>query len=127
MTMDILSTLGNAIKLVQRLRDISKNIAEAEFKNLLADLSSEIADAKLEAASLKERVAILQEEVRVLKLTTPPIDEKPTGTKLGCYIFEGDDGLYCTGCWDSKRQKSRTNRANSRFRMCPVCKATIGT
>lgn len=57
--MDIISSVSQSITLVQRLREISKNIAEAEFKNLLADLSSELADVKLEAAALKERIAAL--------------------------------------------------------------------
>ena len=125
--MDIISAVGNAIRLVQRIREVSKNIAEAEFKGLLADLSSELADVKLEAASLKEKLAALQEENRVLKATTPATDEKPTGTKWGCYQFKGEDGLYCTACWDSKRQKSRTTRVSSRFRLCPVCQAPHGT
>jgi hypothetical protein len=124
--MDIISSLSNSITLVQRLRVISKNIAEAEFKNLLADLSSDLADVKLEAATLKERVAVLQEENRLLKATTPDKEDKPIGTKWGCYQFINDDGLYCTGCWDSQRKKIRTNRVTSRFRACPVCKATIG-
>ena len=38
---------------------------EAEFKDLLADLSNEPADAKSEAASLKECIATLQEEICV--------------------------------------------------------------
>jgi len=112
---------------LKRLREISKNIEEAEFKNLLADLSNELADIKLEAAGLKEKLVAVQEENRILKLTTPDKEEKPTGTKSGCYIFENDDGLYCTGCWDSQRKKIRTNKAIAGFRICPVCKATIGS
>jgi hypothetical protein len=122
---DIISSLSTSITLVQRLREISKNIAEAEFKNLLADLSNELADVKLEAAALKEAVAKLQEENRVLKTTAPDKADKPIGTKWGCYQFKNDDGLYCTGCWDSQRKKIRTNRAIAGFRICPVCKATI--
>ena len=92
--MDMISAVSNSMTLVQRLREISKNITEAEFKNLLADLSSELADVKLEAAALKEQLATLQEENRVLKETAAPVDEKPVGTKWGCYQFEDDDGLY---------------------------------
>jgi len=125
--MDIISSLSNSITLVKRLREISKNVAEAEFKNLLADLSSELADVKIEAAALKEMVATLQEENRVLRTTAPDKEDKPIGTKWGCYQFKNDDGLYCTGCWDSQRKKIRTNRLSSRFRQCPVCKATIGS
>lgn len=52
--MDIISTVNNSITLVKRLRVISKNISDAEFSNLLADLSLELAGVKLESASLKE-------------------------------------------------------------------------
>lgn len=125
--MDIISTISNSISLVKRLREISKNIEEVEFKNLLADLASELADVKLEAADLKEKLSTLQDEVRVIKATTPDKDEMPIGIMWGCYQFKDDDGLYCTGCWDSQRKKIRTNRATSRFRTCPVCNAAIGT
>jgi len=124
--MDIITTISTSIALAKRLREISKNIEDAEFKNLLADLSNELADLKLEAAALKERVAALQEENALLKQTSRPSDEKPIGRKWGCYQFEGDDGLYCPACWDSKRKKSSTNRVNSHFRHCPVCNAPIG-
>lgn len=124
--MDIFSTVNNSISLVQRLRTISKNIEHAEFRNLIAELSRELADIKLEAANLKEQVAALEDENRVLKQKAPESHDKPVGTKWGCYQFEGDDGLYCTACWDSKRQKSRTNRVTSKWRRCPVCRATIG-
>ena len=125
--MDIISTVSNSIALAQRLREISRNIADAEFKNLLADLSSELADVKLEAASLKEKLAALQEENRLLRQIASSVDEKPIGTKWGCYLFQGSEGLYCTACWDSKRRKSLTNRQSTRFRSCPVCNATIGS
>lgn len=125
--MDIVSTISASLSLVQRLREISKNIAEAEFKNLLADLSGELADATLEAAALKEQVASLQEENRLLRSKASTQNEIPTGRKWGCYQFLDDpEGLYCTACWDSKRQRSLTTRANARFRMCPVCKAVLG-
>jgi uncharacterized coiled-coil DUF342 family protein len=61
--MDIITTIGTSIALAKRLREISKNIEDAEFKNVLADLASELADLKLEAATLKEQIAVLQEEL----------------------------------------------------------------
>lgn len=125
--MDIITTISTSITLAKRLREISKNIEDAEFKNLLADLSSELADLKLEAAALKEKIAELQEENSLLKHTASPTDEKPSGRRWGCYQFEGDSGLYCPACWDSKRKKSSTTRVNAKFRHCPVCNAPIGT
>ncbi len=124
--MDIITTISTSITLAKRLREISKNIEDAEFKNLLADLSSELADLKLEAASLKERIAELQEENALLKQTAGPADEKPSGRKWGCYQFQSDNGLYCPACWDSKRKKSSTTRVNANFRLCSVCQAPLG-
>jgi hypothetical protein len=124
---DIIYGINNAITLVGRLREVSKNIAEIQFKNLLADLSGELADAKLQIADLKERLAIQAQEIQALKRADPNARQKPSGTKWGCYRFDGDDGLYCTGCYDSKGLKSRTNRVDSRSRSCPVCRAVIGS
>jgi len=124
--MDIIATIGTSISLAKRLREISKNIEDAEFKNLLADLSSELADLKLEAAALKEHVAELQQENALLKQTAQPASEAPVGRKWGCYQFEGDDHLYCPACWNSMRKKSSTTRVNTRFRLCSVCQAPLG-
>jgi hypothetical protein len=124
--MDIITTISTSIILAKRLREISKNIEDAEFKNLLADLSSELAGLKLEAASLKERIAALQDENVLLKQTAQPADEKPIARKLGCYQFHGGDGLYCPACWNSKRKKYSTTRVNSNFRRCSVCQAQLG-
>ena len=52
---------------------------------------------------------------------------EPVGVKWGCYQFEGDAGLYCTACYDSRGARSRTTRLDSRRRQCPVCHAMIGS
>ena len=44
---DIVTTISTAISLTSRLKEISENIRDAEFKNLLADLTLELADAKI--------------------------------------------------------------------------------
>jgi hypothetical protein len=124
---DIISTISTSIELAKRLREISKNTENAEFKSLLADLYSELADLKLAGAALKERIAALQEENAQLRQAAKPPDERPIGRKWGCYQFEGDDGLYCPGCWDSRRQKSSTTRATSNHRLCSVCQVPIGS
>jgi len=124
--MDIVSTINNSISIVSRLRDISKNLSEAEFKNLLADLSNELADAKLQIADLKSQLANQTEELRALKVASPENKQKPT-IQWGCYKFEGEEGLFCSACYDSKGKKSLTNRLNIKSRSCPVCKAVIGS
>ena len=125
--MDVIATINNSISLVSRLREISKNLSEAELKNLLADLSLELADAKILIAELKTELAAKSAEIASLKTKDPTTRQRPSGTQWGCYKFEGEEGLFCTGCYDSKGLKSMTNRLSTRFRSCPVCKATIGS
>lgn len=124
---DPLGALDRSIALVKRLREISKNVAEAEARNLLADLSNELADAKLVIANLKVELADQIEANRKLAAASSESKPKPSGIKWGCYEFEGENGLFCTACYDSKGAKSLTNRTNSNFRSCPVCRAVIGS
>ena len=125
--MDIVASINHSISLVSRLREISKNISEAEFKNLLADLSNELADAKIQIAELKEQLAAKSQEMTNLKSALPQDRAKPSGILWGCYQFEGQEGLFCSACYDTKGKKSLTNRLSSTRRSCPVCKAVIGT
>jgi hypothetical protein len=123
--LDVLAGIDNAITVVRKLREISKNISQVEFKNLLADLSNQLADAKLNIAELKEQLAAQTMEIQMLKHTPSESREKPS-VKWGCYQFEGDARLYCTACYDTKGKKILTTRIDSRHRGCPVCKATLG-
>jgi len=123
---DALTAIEQSISLVKRLREISKNISGAEFKNILADLTNELADAKLQIATLKDQLAVQAEQIQSLRMATPGVKEKPS-VKWGCYQFEGDQGLYCTACYDTKGAKCLTTRVNSRMRSCPVCKAVLGS
>jgi hypothetical protein len=50
-----------------------------------------------------------------------------TRIKSGCYQFDGEEGLFCTACYDTKGRKIRTARLNTKFRQCPSCKATLGS
>ncbi len=65
--MDMLSTLTNTLSLGKRLKEISKNVSEAEFQNILAELLNQLSTANLEAASLKKQLFSLQEENELLK------------------------------------------------------------
>jgi DNA-directed RNA polymerase subunit RPC12/RpoP len=67
---DLISSVSTAITLATRLREISKNIEGAEFKNLLADLSIELADAKLKIADLVSENAELKDKMHSLTSAT---------------------------------------------------------
>lgn len=64
---DIATSIATAITLAQRLREISNNIKDAEFKNLLADLSLELADVKLKLAGVLEENINLKDQIHKLK------------------------------------------------------------
>lgn len=64
---DLIASLSTALSLTSRLREISANIRDAEFKNLLADLSLQLADMKLKLADVMEQNRVLTERVRELE------------------------------------------------------------
>ncbi len=64
---DLVSTISSAITLASRLKEISNNIQDAEFKNLLADLRLELADAKNDIATLLEENTELKSKLRSIE------------------------------------------------------------
>jgi len=63
---DLVSSVTTAITIASRLREIGKNIENAEFKNLIADLSLKLADAKLKIADLVSENAEMKEQIHAL-------------------------------------------------------------
>lgn len=63
----ITTSIKAAIEITSRLKKISKNTENAEFKNLLADLQNNLADTKLEVIELKNRIYKLEQENLLLK------------------------------------------------------------
>lgn len=49
---------------------------------------------------------------------------KPT-LKWGCYKFEGEDGLFCPVCYETKELKIPCSRFSSSVYQCPNCKAKL--
>ncbi|HAS6313854.1 TPA: hypothetical protein RQJ76_004418 [Vibrio vulnificus] len=76
---DVIGAISNAISLTTRLREISRHIEEAEFKNLLADLSLELAEVKLQLADVLEENVKLREQV--LDLSEDVGEKCPSCTK----------------------------------------------
>lgn len=62
-----ITAITNAISLLTRLREISANIRDAEFKNLLADLSLELAEVKIKMAGLMTENLELQNKIKELE------------------------------------------------------------
>ena len=66
---DLINSVSHAITLALRLREISENIKEAEFKSVLADLTLELADVKMKLAGVLEENASLKERIHELEGT----------------------------------------------------------
>lgn len=67
MVADVVASISTAISIASRLKKISENIKDAEFKNLLADLSLELADVKMKLAGVLEENIKLTEKIRELE------------------------------------------------------------
>lgn len=125
--MDVITGIQSALEITGKLRELSQKLQDADFSILLANLTSELANTKLEAANLKFEVTRLTEENQ--KLTDRLNNKESVKPKFvdGGYRFPNDDGLYCTGCFDSKQSKIHLVDAPAQFisfgqRRCPICK-----
>ena len=127
---DLMSTMATAISLAVRLREISKNIEDAEFKNLLADLSLELADAKLGMADTLVKSMDKDKEIEALKgklkNKTKTVgfhaaryyvaeNGEPTGSPFCPTCYAKDHELYPLINWS---RKEFTNK-------CGVCGNTV--
>lgn len=120
---DILSSIGNAITLAKRLKEISDNIKDAELKNVLADLSLELADTKLKLADIITENADLK--TKLLDLENIRENNKLV-FKHGLYYLEGDDHPFCPSCYDSDKSSIRLKKSPAGFDdfgkvQCPKC------
>ncbi|MGV2862947.1 hypothetical protein [Achromobacter sp. AGC39] len=128
---DVVAAIQSAIDIVGKLRALSKKVEDADFKMLLADLSSELADAKLEVANLKVSLAELTEVNQELMEKFARKTNETPALSDGAYSFTGQDGLFCTACFDTKQQKVRVTPLTGAFRTfgkwrCPSCKENLG-
>ncbi|CAH7265607.1 hypothetical protein [Vibrio sp. 99K-1] len=127
---DVLGSIGQAISLAKRLRDISKNIEDAEFKNLLADLNLELADTKLALADVIEQNSQLKLEINELKNSQGSNLNKLEFRKFAYFSLD-DDGPFCSACYETKNQQVRLSKVSGAFlrfghHKCPSCKQYYG-
>ena len=64
---DIVSTISTALSIASRLKEVSEKVRDAEFRNLVADLSIELAEVKLKVANLLEENAKLKGQLLTLQ------------------------------------------------------------
>ena len=94
---DLISIVSTAISLATRLREIGKNIQDAEFKNLLADLSLELAAAKLKISDLISENAEMKERLRSFTSATGELCPECNNRKKG-WVWLKKDHEKPAGC-----------------------------
>lgn len=97
-------TVGNA-ELYQKLNAVQMDFLE---------LSEKARELQEENHELREK---LRERVRIDELLA-----KRTHRENAYWV--GDDGPYCTACWDSKDKATRMTIHDNGQAHCPVCKHT---
>lgn len=128
---EAIQAIQTSIEIVGKLRELAKKVGDADFKMLLADLFSELGDAKLETANLKSELASLRQENSDLKQRLEQRDNSKAIYADSVYRFEGEDGHFCTSCYDTGQRKIRVSPLTGPFKaigkwQCPACKATFG-
>jgi hypothetical protein len=127
--LETVQTLGAALGAMKSLADIASTVKNTEVRQELnskiADLQGMLISARQAMLDLQDKYELVLRENKQLKEATAP-KQKPSGRKWGCYEFEGEDGLFCTACYDLNGRKCQTSRIDSSFRMCPVCKSVVG-
>ena len=130
--MELIQSVSTAIDIARKLRELSKKIADADLKMLVADLTEQLADAKLAAANLKTELAEARSEIADLKQRQSAITSEKPSVVGGGYKFENDTNLYCTGCFDSNGKKILLSKSGKDFAdvfgkwNCPICKQYYG-
>jgi hypothetical protein len=128
---DLVSSISTAIDIVKKLRELDRKVSEADFKMLLADLTSELGDAKLNAANLKIELAESKERVGQLERELAQRSDAEPELHEGAYIFGDQKRHYCTGCYDRSGKKILLNELTGIWRdfgkwQCPACEKHFG-
>lgn len=90
-----------------------------------ADLYQKLNAVQMDFLELSEKARQLQEENHELreqlgrKERMDELLRKRTHRHNAYWV--GDDGPYCTGCWDSKDKAVRMRTEENGFAVCPVC------
>ena len=114
---DLISTASSAMQIVTRLRDINKNVANAEFSNALADLAIELAEIKIKVAGLIEENQALRQEIENR-------DAPKLRFQAYAYFSVEGEGPFCPLCHESHGKAIRLTRGPYTFgsHQCKACK-----
>jgi hypothetical protein len=126
--MDALVAITAAIELVKTLKDAK--LSDAKVKDQMAELYLKLADLKMDMANLiNENLDLKRKLTEALEKNNQKEDVFFDGKFYYKKNANGNEGPFCTGCYDNKKQLVRVTPLPSDFadlasHTCPVCKAT---
>jgi hypothetical protein len=126
--MSIVSDITSVIGLVQKAKQLADQLANLELKEIIVDLQGKVLDLKQEINSLREENEGLKRQIKEAPVAAATPKEVPT-IRDGMY-WKGDDGPFCTACYDTSERLVRASNATHDEKVvmgirykCPVCKA----
>jgi hypothetical protein len=103
----------------------------AVLKERVALAEQKLKEIEQEKKKLEEKVSALEVENANLKQkqlsTVAAQSQENPRLEEGCYVFDGDNRLYCPACFDTKGKKHLTTAFIAGRRMCTVCKTVLGS
>ncbi|MEN6426347.1 MAG: hypothetical protein ABFE13_13355 [Phycisphaerales bacterium] len=122
---DIIQSIQATIDLAKRIKEISGKIKDADFRNMVADLSIELANMKQRVAELLDENGRLRAELQLAKQHSSR--EEGLAIRNGLYFDAVGDGPFCPYCYDSGKQISRLTKQKDYWvefgdYVCPACK-----
>ena len=122
--LEIIATIKTALSITKEIREIADNVATAELKLKIADLTEQLANIRLQAVDLAEENNSLKQQIE--KMNSPPEMEY----RDNVYFKLDGDGPFCPTCYDNNGKMIRIAEVEEVFRdmckyMCNVCEGQI--
>lgn len=117
---------------------ITEHGSAAILRERIAFANDKYSALESENVAIKSQNEILKSENDALKLDNKKLQEQrindlhvteTSSYKMvwGCMKFDGDDKLYCPGCFHNKGKKVPTSRKGIHYRFCAACKTDIAS
>ena len=125
---------SGAINTLKALADLAVKSQGVELREQLLNLRDEMLDLKTALIEAKEENLELREESKALKSKVAELESGSQEKLLiidHVYYTQSNDGPFCTGCYDSKKERIRLNELPEIMRpmgkyKCPVCGEKFG-
>lgn len=113
--MGIVDNIKDAVKLAQ-------TVGNTELYHKLNAVQMDFLELSEKARQLQDENHELREKLRQKERLDELLNKR---THRDNAYWVGDDGPYCTGCWDSKDKAVRMRTEGNGYAVCPICKNQV--